>query len=510
MLEDGRGRTSCSPPDQSANSGFNPNSSHAEIQVKFYRPKSILHLLLIGFSLVALPLIVALVIANVSVDHLVRQSQHTLLQSVLVTQGSQVLVEAITAMERNARQYQVLGEKLLLEVYEENHTKFIDTARTLKVLELNDRQHNLLDEMYVTENEINVALNTYKHDSPETTAVITGFTELAQTAQDILLSNQNLISRGLEKIQGEAEKVQQTLTAQVIGLVPAVLFLTIFFAVLITRPIKQIDRLIHQLGDGQFNPTTVVKGPRDLEQLGERLGWLRNRLLELELEKTRFIQHISHELKTPLTAIREGTELMNEQIVGDLNDQQKEIVGILRDSSQHLQKLIEDLLNFSMLRTRAPSIVRSKIELKTIIEVVLEHHRIHLLSHKLNLQLSLQPTSLNADKEKIRILVDNLLSNAIKYSPDGGSLRVMLYKRNDMVVIEVADSGPGIPEAERKRIFEAFYQGAPAEGGHVSGTGLGLSIAMEYAQAHGGNISVVDSGETGACFQVVLPMEQTP
>ncbi len=476
--------------------------------MKFYRPKSILHLLLIGFSLVALPLIIALVIASVSVDRLVTQSQHTLLQSVMVTQGSQVLVEAITAMERNARQYQVLGEELLLEVYKDNHTKFIDTARTLKVLELNNRQRNLLDEMYITEDEINTTLNTYTHDSPETIAVIAGFTELAQTAQQILLSNQNLISRGIEKIQDGAEKVQRTLKAQVIALVPAVLLLTVFFSVLITRPIKQIDRLIHQLGDGKFNSSTAVRGVRDLEQLGERLGWLSNRLQELELKKTRFIQHVSHELKTPLTAIREGAELMNECIFGDLNDQQKEIVGILRDSSQHLQKLIEDLLNFSILRTRASSIVRSNIELKAIIEVVLEYHRIALLSRNLNLQLSLQPVSLDADKEKMRILVDNLISNAIKYSPDGGSLRVKLYRHNDLAVIEVADSGPGIPEEEHNRIFEAFYQGAPAQGGHIRGTGLGLSIAMEYAQAHGGNISVVNSGQEGACLHVILPMEQ--
>ena len=97
--------------------------------MKFYRPKSILRLILTGFSLVALPLIIGLVYATISVDRLVSQSQHTLLQSVLATQGSQVLVEAITAMERNARQYQVLGDKVLFDVYEENHQKFVETAR---------------------------------------------------------------------------------------------------------------------------------------------------------------------------------------------------------------------------------------------------------------------------------------------------------------------------------------------------------------------------------------------
>ena len=476
--------------------------------MKFYRPKSILHLILIGFSLVALPLIVALVFATVSVDRLVSQSQHTLLQSVLVTQGSQVLVDSVTALERNARQYQVLGDKVLFDVYEENHIKFVDAALTLEVLELEDRQRDLLDEMHVTENEIYVTLSIYPHDAPETTAVLGGFTELAQTAQQILHNNQDLIRRGVDQIQVEATKVQRTLAIQAIALAPAAFLLTVFFTVLITRPINQIDRAIRKLGDGQFNTFTPVTGPHDLKQLGERLGWLGNRLLELEQEKTRFIQHISHELKTPLTSIREGTELMNEQVVGNLNNQQREIVDILRDNSQQLQKLIEDLLNFSNMRTHAFTLFRSQVELKAIIESVLEDHRVALLSRKLDLQLSLQPVSLNADREKLRILVDNLVSNAIKYSPDGGSLRVVLFSRSDNVIIEVADSGPGIPDTERERIFDAFYQGAPADKGHVRGTGLGLSIAMECAQAHDGNISVVNSWKDGACFQVVLPMEQ--
>ena len=104
--------------------------------MNFFRPRPILRLILTGFSLVALPLVVGLIIATVSVDRLVGQSQNALVQSVLVMQGSQMLVEAITAMERNARQYQVLGDKMLLHVYEEKHAKFVDTARTLEDLEL--------------------------------------------------------------------------------------------------------------------------------------------------------------------------------------------------------------------------------------------------------------------------------------------------------------------------------------------------------------------------------------
>ena len=135
--------------------------------MKLFRPKSILRLILTGFALVALPLIVALVVATVSVDRLVTHGQQALLQSVLVTQSSQSLVEAIKAMERNARQYQVLGDKVLFDVYEENHSRFIDTARGLESLELATSQRIVLEELSVAENEVNTVLITYPHDAAE-------------------------------------------------------------------------------------------------------------------------------------------------------------------------------------------------------------------------------------------------------------------------------------------------------------------------------------------------------
>ena len=476
--------------------------------MNLYRPRSILRLILTGFSLVALPLVAGLVISTVSVDRLVGQSQNVLLQSVMVTQGSQLLVETITAMERNARQYQVLGDKVLFKVYEEKHEKFVDTARSLDGLELVEGQRKLLEALRAKEDEVHTILSEHPHDAPETNASLSTFTELAQTAQQILADNQGLINRGVEQIQARAEELQRTLVLQAIALVPVALLLGIFFAYLITRPIKQVDQAIRRLGDGKFDEPAVVKGPRDLEQLGERLNWLRQRLLDLEQEKTKFLQHISHELKTPLTVIREGAELMNEQVVGDLNTQQREIAGILRENSLQLQKLIEDLLNFSMVRSRSSSLFRKHLELGRIIKDVLDDHKVALLSHKLDLRTSMQTVRIRGDKQKIRIMVDNLISNAIKYSPDGGPLWVLLFRRDARAIIEVADSGPGIPVAERERVFEAFYQGASARKGHVRGTGLGLSIAREYAHAHGGDIAVIDAGKAGARLQVELPLDE--
>jgi two-component system sensor histidine kinase GlrK len=479
-----------------------------EDKLKFYRPKSISRLILIGYSLVTMPLVVGLVIATISVDRLVGQSQNALLQGVLATQGSQILVDSITAMERNARQYQVLGDKVLFDVYEEKHSSFVDTVRALNDLELVNVQRKLLEKLRIKEGEVHTILGDSSQDVRETKAALSRFAELAQMAQQILADNKGLINKGAEQIQRKAEEVQRTLLIQAIALVPAAVLLTIFFTILVTRPIKQIDQAIRRLGDGKFDEVAVVTGPHDLEQLGERLNWLRQRLLDLQQEKTKFLQHISHELKTPLTVIREGAELMNEQVVGDLNIQQREIAGILRDNSLQLQKLIEDLLNFSMLRTSSSSVFRKQVDLGKIIRAVLEDHKVTMLSRRLDLRASMQSVMLRGDKQKLRIMVDNLISNAIKYSPDGSPLWVLLFKRDAHAIIVVADAGPGIPVGERERVFEAFYQGASAAKGHVKGTGLGLSIAREYAQAHGGNITILDAGKMGTRFQIDLPLDQ--
>jgi two-component system sensor histidine kinase GlrK len=334
------------------------------------------------------------------------------------------------------------------------------------------------------------------------------FIDLGSMAQQVLLDSQNLITHGVERMQDESESVKRTLVIQAVALVPAAIILMIFFAVLISRPVRQVDKAIRRLGDGEFGESAVITGPRDLQQLGERLDWLRTRLLGLEQDKTRFLQHMSHELKTPLTAIREGTELIRDQVVGELNDQQREIAGILYENSLRLQKQIEDLLNFSIVHSRSMTLVRTPVALVPVIKEVLADHKIAMMSRHLQPDVTLQPVVLQGDREKLRILVDNLVSNAIKYSPDGSYLSVSLEAQRGNAVLRVADTGPGIPAEEQERVFDAFYQGAPADKGAVRGTGLGLSIAREYAQAHGGTVSVLKSDRQGACLQVELPLEQ--
>ena len=469
------------------------------------RPKSIRRLILIGFAAVTIPLMVALVHATLSVDKLVRQGQRALFETVRATQSSQQLADAITGLERSARQYIVVGDANLLDVYQEKRDVYLKTLDRLSGLELPVVQRERLERLRALEEKVNDTLQRNPHDSPESGNAVEEYAELSAAAYEMLADNRKLVESKVEELEKNGNHAQKVLFLQAAALLPAALVLAIFFAFVVARAVRRLDRAIHRLGRGDFTRPVLITGPRDLEQLGERLDWMRLRLMDAENEKTRFLRHISHELKTPLAAVREAAELLGEEVVGSLNGQQREIAAILRENSLQLQKLIEDLLDFNIASSRMSELRVERLSFTQLVEGVLADYKMAIMARQLDLRLDLAAVELEGDQEKLRTLVDNLVSNAIKYSPESSQLRVLLRTDNNQAVLEVTDSGPGIPENERKKVFDAFYQCASSPSSHVRGTGLGLSIAREYVNVHGGHIEVLDNAP-GACLRVTLPL----
>jgi two-component system sensor histidine kinase GlrK len=292
---------------------------------------------------------------------------------------------------------------------------------------------------------------------------------------------------------------------QLLAVVPVVMFLAIGFSILITRPIRQIDAAIRRLGGGQLRVPVAVSGPQDLVQLGDRLEWMRRELLDVEQQKNRFLRQVSHELKTPLTALREGAELLSEEAVGKLTPEQREIAEILRHNSVELQKLIEDLLSFGASQFRKVTVDLGPVDIREVIGRVAEDQRLAIRARNLTLDIAAEDVMIPADSEKLRVVLDNLLSNAVKFSPPGGVIGVAARFDGDALELDVTDQGPGIPRQERTRIFDPFYQGSQDGAGPVRGTGIGLSVVKEYVFAHGGSVEVVDSGR-GAHLRIRLPL----
>jgi two-component system, NtrC family, sensor histidine kinase GlrK len=274
------------------------------------------------------------------------------------------------------------------------------------------------------------------------------------------------------------------------------------------RPLRQVDRAIRELGEGDFGRPITVSGPHDIETLGRQLEWLRHRLKESTDEKNKFLRHMSHELKTPLANIREGTELLLDGSVGQLDVQQQEVAGILRDNGIKLQKLIENLLTFSAWQTHTAALELSEFELKPMVFSVLSQHRLALSNKKIKLQLAISAITVLADEGKLKLVLENLLSNAIKFTPSGGTINVSAGMQGSDLVMDVSDNGPGVHPEDANRIFEAFYQGRRPQGGPVGGTGIGLSVVAECVQAHGGSVELLRHGEPGAHFRMRLPLRR--
>ena len=472
-----------------------------------YRPKSVLGLILAGFALVAAPFVVALVNGILYVEDMADHSRRAVRQVVRVTQTSRMLVEQLTAMERNARQYQVVGNQALYEVYMDTHRQFQQTQAQLHELQPDPAQQRRLETLAEQEQLLFQQIEAHPPGSDQGRQAALEFVSLSNLAQEILAASNDLVDREEALMEAKAGKAKQDLALNVMGLGPVALFLAVSFAMLIAKPIRQLAQAIRQLGDGQFTLPIVVSGPKDLASLGKRLDWLRSRLVALEQEKSKFLHHVSHDLKTPLTAVREGSELLADEVIGPLNQDQQEVTVIMRDNGIRLQRLIEDLLNFSLASGRQGLHRVQQVPVDQLVETVLADHKLAMKSKHIRLEPDLAPVSMAGDEQKLATIVDNLILNAVNYCPLQGRINVSLQRLAGKIVLDVIDSGQGFNESDKMRVFEAFYQGREPSHGHVKGTGLGLSIAQEYVHAHEGTIEVVEDETGGGHVRVTLPVD---
>ncbi len=425
-----------------------------------YYPRSFLKLLLVAFALVALPLIFALINTAASIDRLANHSQRAVYQAVQATQSSRRLAELLTAMERSARQMVILNDRSMLDTYTLNRKQLLETAEQFEVLPVDSEQKNALESIMRGETAIFAVLSDPKAKAPQLQKAASSFVALADRAQIITARSDKLITREVQTMRETADEAQRVALWQLLALVPVVVFLVIGFTILIARPIRQIDTAIRRLGSGEFNTVIEVGGPEDLQSLGVRLEWMRHRLIDLEQQKNRFLMHVSHDLKTPLTALREGAELLSEEVVGKLGPEQREIAEILRHNSIELQKQIEALLSYGASQFHKIPLELRKLNIRHVIDQVADSQRLALRAKNLKLEIKADDVLLSADSEKLRVVLDNLMSNAIKYSPAGGAIVVAARRAGERLVLDVRDEGPGIAPADRAKVFDPFLPGA--------------------------------------------------
>ena len=466
--------------------------------------------MLLGLALIAVPLLVAIVTAGLQIRALADAGQRLVLQGVSSARDIQDLSAQLAQLERTARFYEELGEPKYLDLYRTQDERVANIRAQLE-RNLNEPDtRRTIEELGQLQGSIRLTVLSMPGGGAADPADLSRrFAEMSALADKLALQNNAHIEREVAALEQQTQKARARLFWQSALLIPLSFVAILGLTLAVGRPLRSLDRAISELGRGMFTNPISVSGPKDLEQLGRQLEWLRGRLLDLAHERNRFLRHMSHELKTPLANIREGTELLMDGAVGELDSNQREVTSILRENSIKLQRLIENLLSFSAWQTSSIGLETSEFRLRPVVKQVLENQQLTLLSQRVRLDVQVEDIVLVADRSKVRLILENLLSNAIKYSPKGGAIHISAARVGEQLVLNVADSGPGIPVEERPRIFEAFYTGRAAKGTSVKGTGIGLSVVMEFVSAHGGTVQIVDGEFPGAHFRITMPI-RTP
>lgn len=463
-------------------------------------PRSLRQLVMLAFLLILLPLLVLAWQAWQSLNALSDQAAMTNRTTLIDARRSEAMSNVALEMERSYRQYCVLDDATLATVYAGQRKRYSEMLNAHAGVLPDDKIWQTL-----REDLHDLAELRCKNSGPDdaSAARLESFAE-ANTRM-VQATRAVIFSRG-QQLQQEIAERGQFFGWQALVLFLVSLTMMLLFTRMIIGPVKRIERMINRLGEGKsLGSSVMLTGPKELRSVGQRIIWLSERLSWLESQRHQFLRHLSHELKTPLASMREGTELLADQIVGPLTPEQKEVVTILDDSSRNLQKLIEQLLDYNRKLADTP-LEREQVLLAPLIDSIISAHSLPARAKMMHTRVALEAPACLAEPMLLMSALDNLYSNAVHYGAESGNIYLRSRQQGKRIYIEVENSGTPIPDAEKLMIFEPFYQGSHQRKGAVKGSGLGLSIARDCVRRMQGDLQLVDNATGNVCFRIELPL----
>ncbi|WP_286237367.1 sensor histidine kinase [Neptuniibacter halophilus] len=457
-----------------------------------WRLSSLKQLVLLSFLVVVTPFGILIYLAT---DALVEQSTEgrVLAQQALeVTRRGQQLERLAEDITRSARQYQILAKPEIRQRLDQFLTEY---RQQLNIHSLTLQQPDTLQ-------QINQLLDRIESDHASEAP------SLLPLTGEINRQIDRVLDQRLQALNQTAQQTQARLSTQTFILLGIEALLILFLSLNIIRPVRRIAARIQAMGTGQEYQVEQVGGPDELVELDQQLDWLSRRLAEVEHEKQRFLRHMSHELKTPLTTLREGSDLLADQITGSLNPNQMEIANLLQSNSRQLQSLIEQLLDYSRLSQNEPLSLQ-QAALLPLIEEAVEPYKLLLEQKQITVHLPEQNIDWYTDRAMLLRILGNLISNAALYGTQQGLLSISLAVEEGELLVEVGNAGPVIPEEDLPHLFEPFYQGQNRRSGPVKGSGIGLSIVRDAADSLGAHVTLITNEDNYVCFRVCLPTPAT-
>ncbi|MEO7086261.1 MAG: ATP-binding protein [Gemmatimonadaceae bacterium] len=439
------------------------------------------------------------------------------------------------ARSRNyARKYSVTRDKrYLADGLDTTMAAFNAELRTLDATRLTPVERRRLDSLKTVFHVAQLQADSLHQapagrDSVIVESLQATFDRAATATAAVSAASQQAMSQKLVEAD-EAEQSAEDFTLVAAG--GAVLLSLLLSAVLarsILNPLAMLTTGTHEISAGRFGYRLNASGSDELAQVARDFNSMTERLDELDKMKRDFVSKVSHDLKTPLSSMQETTGALLDGVAGPINANQRKLLAINHESGQRLHGMLTKLLDLSRLEAGF------KPELHVVDARQLVRRSFERISDgsargrvSLTLGDGVAQYQVKADAEGLSQVVDNLLDNALKFSPSDGTVRVRIVdfasrsdktpaerwnalqrpagNRRGAVLITVADEGPGVPDAEKEKIFTRFYQSESGRAVQSRGVGLGLTICQEIVTAHGGVIWVSDNEPCGSVFNILLP-----
>ena len=352
-----------------------------------------------------------------------------------------------------------------------------------------------------------------QHDAAEAISTRWVRPRIGVIEQTIGAAEQLLRTRSRDSVNAATDDTataeRAAITAMIIALLLAGL-ISVWLIRSITRPVFDLESGMHAVAGGDFTHKLHVRPSREDEfgRLSASYEAMASKLAQLDKLKAEFVSVASHELKTPINVILGYIELLEDGIYGKLEDQQREVCETIANQARNLTRLARRLLDVSRFEAGGGALECRQLKLSRFLDTLQSSFSVLAMQRSVQFQVNRSaalPSEVRWDEDRMNEVLGNLLSNAFKFTPRGGRVELSASTENNDIVIDVTDTGAGIPPEQLPRIFQKFYQADNQSKASAKGTGLGLAIAKEIVEAHGGTITATSEAGHGASFRIVLP-----
>jgi two-component system sensor histidine kinase GlrK len=461
---------------------------------------SLRQLTLVSFALVLVPLLMLLTYSQITLSKMGHIATSEAEYSVAIVRKLSKMESLSVDVERLFRQYHVLKNMALKNLAQKSMERFVE-LQTPVCKELAEQQicHNLTERL--------VWLGQYV-GSEDQLLLDAQLAEFKVSLEDLSAQVEAKLDARILAQQDYVNMVLQTQIWLTVILVGISLLLILFGTQVILKPVKKLEMVIQAISRQENSLPTVSKsGPKELIVLEHKLHHLAARLEQLENLRHALLRHASHELKTPLASIKEGCSLLSEQVVGELNPQQAEVVSLLNSSTDRLNLLIMQLLDYNLLLQQANPVFE-QVACDKLMEEFVTDNTLAIQQNSNPLELKIELETVYADPNLFRRILDNLLSNALAHGSKGRPITIHLYADENWQILEVGNRGQKVSEELRLLLFQPFRRGQSKRNDRVVGSGLGLSIVSDCARMMHGKAEIVDVDQADFCVRVTIPLKE--